>query len=234
MFNSDSHSVYRVEFFTMDRDPGTSGGPLKTPLNSPRKPGSQETPTKESVNIELLDISDNHICILCDKLIDKGSERCKLYRNVIEKTNICKKAEHSLSIDVQSIFYKSIVCRKCEREFSSLEEKESKCKESRERFRRNFEKARDDLKQKYERPTTKRMSNVTPVKAKKKISYGAAPNKENLSPMQLCNSPGFQSPLTVWPAKEIDAPSSKPKVSVSTLVCLNYIHKQHGHILVIS
>ena len=204
----------------MDCYPGTSGEVSKTPLNSPRKCSNQETPTKESVNIELLDINDNHTCILCNKLIDKGSDRCKLYRNVIEKTNICKKAEQSLSIDVESIFYKSIVCRKCEREFSGLEEKETKCKESRERFRRNFEKARNDLKEKYERPTTKRMSNVTPVKAKKKMSYGAVPNKENLSPMQLCKSPGFQSPLAVLPDKERDAPSSKPKVTVSTSVCL--------------
>ena len=100
----------------MDCYSGISGDLSTTPLNSSRKYSNQKTPTNESVNIELFDINDNHTCILCNTLRDKGSNRSgKLYRNVMEKTNICKKAEQSLSIDVESIFYKSIVCSKCER-----------------------------------------------------------------------------------------------------------------------
>ena len=153
------------------------GARPKTPLNSPHKSVNKETPKKGSLNIRVSDEPDC-VCILCDTEITKQRERNRLFENVMTKTSVCAKVEYVLSVEIDSIFYQKIVCRKCERECSSLEKKDKDCKFIRAKLLHHYEKTTATLKAKYEQLTVKRMSNSTPVKAKKKISYSSG--KENI------------------------------------------------------
>ena len=185
----------------------------KTPFNSPRKLKIKDTPTKSNVTCSYGDIIENHVCVLCDNNIEKPRERVKLYHNVTEKTDTCHSVENVLKITIDSIFYKSIVCRKCVREYSTLEQRENQCNVSRTLFRSNIDKAKQSLQAHYERSTVKRMSN-SPVKAKKKICGGKFDihDKENLVPKSLSQKLAFNQSAK----PDNRNVESKPKIVVST------------------
>jgi DNA-binding XRE family transcriptional regulator len=197
------------------------GARPKTPLNSPQKV-TKDTPTKVSLSVRLPHGDSNDTCVLCDTVIIKARERCRLFENALTKAKTCIKLECALSITVDSVFYQSIVCRHCERRFSSLEKTENECKQARIFFGNNYKKTLKQLKDKCEY-TVKRMANTTPVKAKKKMMYGSMAEKENSPAVSASlKHPLFSKP----PAQQlVDETPSKVMVSyIQWHIILGVVH----------